>query len=1091
MIRAMTRRVFSFGAVVAAVVVAATTPADAGWFTARGNAQRTGFSDATGSIATPGIRWKYYLGGSVGQRTMRAVAGTSAPGSDDLVYLAAASRVEARRPDDILVWQSPLDGVDHIIGVTDLDGDGRNEVVALSRFSGRAYVYDAATGAILWSSPVGRYTQIGVAYLRDIDGDGLADLYLSDWGSFSHAGSRWADVWNFAGALAHPSRPVAIDMMARDYDRAETEAWADVDGDGRAELVAFGSQTVYVYSSVDGALIASGNVGWIPYAQAQTIVANVDGAAEPGDEIAIFTDLAYGAIFSTRHVMVLDVAGGAVTVRWERSVADVMADHHAFTGESVVDADGDGALDVVSSFYAGATGTWTTNVWRASDGAAIASMPGQFVGAVDADGDGAAEVFTRPGPNLLGVTAWDIVGTTAIVKWMRGDAQWLVEADPATEQRQSLSSRSITIDVDADGHREVVIGAKQANGSWQLQAYDLSDSSPTAKRTYPITPEVTLIAIQRRTLEQGENLLVGRSDGFLAVLDHNLVPTNEWHYPGGILPGMKIGGYLSGWRGLGIASLSADLLGDASDDLVVRDSRGAVLALDASGATVSNPPDIAWQVSGQRWYPALVDVTGDGRPEVATGDVGQVSVRTATTGARLWAASVTGDTGHLTGHDLDGDGREEVVYFSYDGATNDQVFGARTPTGAAAWAEQRFASSGRGSFAFGELDGDGVDDAVVQFGAYLRTIDGATGAVIQHGYTGILSMAPLVADVDDDGDQEILSSGFIDNYQTFDVDASGGWASRGGVINDPSTEVAAYHYGALVTCPEGRRFVFAAQNSSHLRAVDPDSLTRVLDMYLAGGAAYTAAADVPATSGPAFLGNVNAVASLDGDGEPRLLVNSTDGYLYALRACATSAANAVVWRIYLGAAVGEAIPADIDDDGQVEIVVAAADGYLYAIDGTAMAAPTNVGEVASAGTLASAELDELDGSSGITVEWNAVVGAIGYEVAIFDGVGAPMTRPTFVAVGPMTSARLQGVALTPDLPYFTVVRAIGADGKRSFEQMSDGFRIRASTAPEGVDGATPDDAGRDEGGGCQTNSGGAGELVVLGLTLALRRRRAR
>ncbi|MCA1655925.1 MAG: hypothetical protein LC635_05725 [Pseudonocardiaceae bacterium] len=351
--------------------------------------------------------------------------------------------------------------------------------------------------------------------------------------------------------------------------------------------------------------------------------------------------------------------------------------------------------------------------------------------------------------------------------------------------------------------------------------------------------------------------------------------------------------------------------------------------------------------------------------------------------------------------------------------------------------------------------------------------------MMQHDYTGILSMAPLLTDVDGDDDLEILSSGFWDNFGVYDLDSGGVWTARGAVRNDPASEVAAYQYGALVSCPDGPRYVFTGQSSSHLRAVDPRNVRNVLDAYLAGGVAYGSAAEVPTTTAPAFLGNVNAVASLGGDGQPRLLVGSTDGYLYALRACATSAADLIAWQLDFEAAVGEPIPADIDGDGAAEIIVAAADGYLYAIDDAAMAIPARIGEVARAGNLDVAELDELDANAGIVVEWKAVAGATGYEVAIFDGVGAPMTSPPFVAVGATTSVALRNVVLEPELPYYTVVRAVAADGSRSFERMSDGFRIRA--------GAT--DATADDGGGCQTSSGRTGAVVALALVALVRRRR--
>ncbi|MCA1655924.1 MAG: hypothetical protein LC635_05720, partial [Pseudonocardiaceae bacterium] len=425
------------------------------------------------------------------------------------------------------------------------------------------------------------------------------------------------------------------DMTTRDYDRAEFDAWADVDGDGRAELVAFGSRTVYVYSWVNGALIASGDVGWIPWAQAQTITADLDGAREPGEEIVIFTNTSYGPVVSTRQVMALDVADGAVTIRWQHGVADLIEDRHAFTGESVVDIDGDGDLDVVSSFYSAADGQWTTHARRGDDGTTIASVAGELVGALNVDHDAGAELLTRPGPGRIGIRAWDIVGNAGQLKWSRHDASWLTETDPAATNRQSLNQRTLTYDIDGDSEQEVVIRIHR-NRHWRLRCVDFSGAIPQLKKNYQLSANVTFLAIKRAVLGGRERLLAARSDGYLAILDKNLHPTNEWNYPGGTVHGLRLGGYYPGWRGINAAPLAADLFGDDAEDLLVRDSRGALVTLDASGATVSNPPDLEWQVFGQRWYPALADTTGDGVPEVATGDAGQVAVRSASTGAALW-----------------------------------------------------------------------------------------------------------------------------------------------------------------------------------------------------------------------------------------------------------------------------------------------------------------------------------------------------------------------------------------------------------------------------------------------------------------------
>jgi hypothetical protein len=1100
MILVMTRRALSVCAVIGAAIAGTTVEADAGWLSTRGNPQRTGMSPAGGSIATPGVRWRYYLGGYADARSFQPVA--SAVAGENVVFLASSGRLEARRADDVVLWRSPINGVDRVLAVTDLDGNGVREVVAVSRYSGRAFVYDASTGELRWASPAGRYGTVTVADVRDVDGDGLDDVFLVATGSFRLAGPQYADVWRFVDGVGAPSILWTTDTtVGRDYDRDEFDAWADVDGDGSAEWIAFGKTHAYVYAGSTGAMIASGDIGSVPAAQAQTIVADVDPpGVEPGEEIVVFTNTSYGATLSTRHAMVLDVAGGAVTVRWEQGVSDVVEDRHVFGGESVADVDGDGALDVVSSFYTAATGQWTTHAWRGGDGAAIASMSGVFVGASDVDGDGAAEVLTRPAPDVNGVVVYDVAASGATVRWARTDARWLLESDPGTEQRQSLSTRTMTIDVDDDGAREVVV-QRMLSGVWQLNAFDLSDATPTIKRTYPLPAGVTVLATQRRPFGAGEYLFIARSDGYMPILNRNFVPVNEFHYPGGVVPGMKLGGYYPGWRGISATPLAADLFGASSDDILVRDSRGALVALEPKSASNTTPPNVEWETFGARWTPAIVDGDGDGEYEVAGGDVGTATLRDGASGAPLWSVAVPSDgTAHVTGVDLDRDGDDEIGVMSYDPSTGAQVVTLLDAGGTALWPDVRVASSGRGSFSTADLNGDAIDDVVVEFGSYLVTIDGATGGILDNQYSGFLSMAPLLADVEGDGDTEIVSNGFGDVYLTWDIDGAGVTSHRAQIANSPATEVTYYQYGTLVECPSGPRFVYAPQNTPHLRIVDPRVAAVELDAFLAGGGAYATAAEIPPSVAPSYVGNVNGVTSLGGDGLPRVIVGSTDGYLYTLRPCATSATTLLDWAFAFGASVGEPIPADVDGDGQVEIVVAANDGYLYAIDNAAMAAPAVIGEVGAPGTLSSAELDDVI-TDAVVVEWQPVADAAGYEVAVFDGVGAPLFDPPFRAVGNTTSVTLDGLPIIPGQPYYSAVRAVGIDGRRSFDQVSDGFRLDWTDDAAGVDdvpsdrwdGATDEDPEITDGGGCAVAGGPVSGTAMLAFVLAasLRRRRVR
>src|SRR5262245_57846721 len=119
-------------ALVLGSVVLFGTTSRAEWRMPRGDIRRTGVAAGVLGVSTPAIRWKRYIGGEAPWMSFVA-AGV---GGDDIVYIAASDRLEARRTDDTLLWQTGLNGVRSVLGRVDLDGDGDLEVVAVSGFGG-------------------------------------------------------------------------------------------------------------------------------------------------------------------------------------------------------------------------------------------------------------------------------------------------------------------------------------------------------------------------------------------------------------------------------------------------------------------------------------------------------------------------------------------------------------------------------------------------------------------------------------------------------------------------------------------------------------------------------------------------------------------------------------------------------------------------------------------------------------------------------------------------------------------------------------------------------------------------------------------
>ncbi|MCA9538934.1 MAG: hypothetical protein KC620_08595, partial [Myxococcales bacterium] len=101
------------------------------------------------------------------------------------LLLIRGGRLEAVEPDGTPWWRSEYRDLTGLIGVSDLNGDGRREILALARRS--ACAFDALTGAERWALPEGAFgetppTAIVTARLGALLDPDQLDLYLTDGG---------------------------------------------------------------------------------------------------------------------------------------------------------------------------------------------------------------------------------------------------------------------------------------------------------------------------------------------------------------------------------------------------------------------------------------------------------------------------------------------------------------------------------------------------------------------------------------------------------------------------------------------------------------------------------------------------------------------------------------------------------------------------------------------------------------------------------------------------------------------------------------------------------------------------------------------
>jgi hypothetical protein len=192
----------------------------------------------------------------------------------------------------------------------------------------------------------------------------------------------------------------------------------------------------------------------------------------------------------------------------------------------------------------------------------------------------------------------------------------------------------------------------------------------------------------------------------------------------------------------GSTSFGADIDGDGVQEVVV-------------GNALYRPDGAAIWFNGQAdGYPAVADFDLDGTPEIVVVTAGGLRLQ-AGDGAVLWSVANPGGVGGPpTIADFDGDGFPEVgvagaaayVVFDGDGSVLWQV------------ATQDASSAITGSSVY-DFEGDGIADVVYadEVNLYVYSgVDGAVKLLYEPHNSGTLIEYPIVVDVDNDGQVEII-----------------------------------------------------------------------------------------------------------------------------------------------------------------------------------------------------------------------------------------------------------------------------------------------------------------------------------------------
>lgn len=1043
---------------------------------ARHDAARTGFAVGKSNITKPSPFWRAYLGGSLRPDQMIS-ADVDGDGIVDLLY-ATSGRITAKRPNDEVIWRTSLLEISSVLGVADFNGDGKQEVLA--RSSNRAFLFDVKTGAVAWAQPAGEMGTIGGLRIGDLNGDKLPEIYVQECNCCATTSGKTSFAYSFAGGFAAAKSLWSLPSLYCGSSRAL--AIVDSDGDGKNEIVTGDETTISLLDGSTGSSIAQSGPLGTSAAWAYCQPANVDGVK--GDEL-LCLQTHVGATPSAREVFVLKhdpASTPKLKLLWTRTIGavDAVAD---LAPEAVLDLDGDGQMEVIAAGEE-AAGVPKTVILDAKSGAELATIPGARVTGTAPQGGGKTLVLTNAGRKLVAHAFARTATPPVVKKWEATDAEPGHRSDGLIAS--SFAIRTLTVDANGDGIPELV-----AYSGTPTNAIDLRDvNTGSAIATYKMPSETSPTTLLRHPGSTGFTpITVGRNDGVLVVLDAELKAMNE--------PGVHVGGYraVGSWRSFETSPVLGKLDGGSYDAILVPDSRGSLLRLDAKNATNLAGPKTLWRRAFTQ-APAIVPNL-DG---TSTGIACRALQTPLTSPAKHEVVALKADGSKISSHPVDGvvfgdvvagklnaDGTPDLVF--QWGVASDVLLHTRAinaTTGLALFSSPPIAPGGGRSpagFALADWNKDGIDDVIFQGGG-TRVYDGRNGSQIANGGPPDAYFLATVYDVDKDGSAEVILHGgqsaqrMLAHNLTDNV-----WISP---TNDKP-----FPFGAVATCPAGPVFVEGSLDSPSRARIIPmtgASAGTPRFIVLAGGKLYSDEAAAKADG--ALMGqltNASVHTNLNGSGQPMVLFGSTDGWLYAVSACSGKLAFAYDF----GFAVGEAVFGDTDGDGLDEIVVSVGDGYLYGLKEATLAAPSFVWD--TSGPAGTEDIDRTATTTSLSAKWQAVAGAAGYEVA----AAGPGVASDWKNVGNTTETTISGLTLTAGSLYTVAVRAVDAD-RKSADVVSDGVVIAPTGGDAGPDtGADAAQPGPSEGSSscdCSTDArrtgAGAGLAFagVFGIVAGLRRR---
>ena len=750
----------------------------------------TGVSNIIGPFVEPSIRWKFFLGGSANQSVVFDI---NSDGNNENIVLAGG-KILVFNSDGSLLWQTSPSAITKIEGIYDFDNDGNFEVLASTSSPPTLLIYSGSTGNIAWKhvfvEPAQGVGSYGIV-VDDLDNSSDGKLEIFCWPSISPHGFAFS----FSSGIALGKEIWRAYASEPGDGYIAPVASADIDADGETEVIIATLGSIYIYNGSTGKtetrFAFKGGSSGRNYGKLNIV--NIDE-----DELLEVVMLADNL---DEHISVIDNSEAGFKLQWNKYYEYSYPEDNKelrFTLNSISDFDQDGKTEIAGSFY-NDTGdeSWHMMVFDALTGNVELDKPGYYYwGSEDVDGDGVMELIVgqessrRPTNGNLEALEGD---NSYSAKWSVSD--YSIVMNPSPNKSPNINSTSgipevYLMDYDKDGISEIVFykagsSIVVADGS----SSNLNDevSLRTSSQSFNLISIGDLGGVD----EAMEFVLTG-SDGMLRVL------TAE----GTEIIAKEVGTYKQG------KPIVADLDSDGNKEVLIQDASGKinVLSYDASGS--QGAPDLIWTFQGfgkmAKYYrsftPLVSDLEGDGKKEIIIASASNQSILSSGPNGlsnnmsyhpklaeelqelnqgNFKKLSSIGNTLVILDHagsikrqivlpdqpfewnvgNFDGDEVLDIFVSYYAGGMHvghTRIYSGKEELGLL-WESDIAPYSGYAVIY--DLDLDGLDDIILREHFDLRVLSGADGKDLipiksVGGYH-----TPILMDVNNDGDYEIISGG--------------------------------------------------------------------------------------------------------------------------------------------------------------------------------------------------------------------------------------------------------------------------------------------------------------------------------------------